>query len=300
MTENTMNNATENTMNEGKEVNTMNENKIENTATMINTIDKYEKETAQGYEVVNRDYNFTPYTIIKRDTVYPYVVAYQYDVTTGTWAQGFYDFENIDKCYEFIALKTIDKDKKAFYEVSFELPNGIKCITYIHGTYNNIIEYFERIEDAKNIDPKPLLKPVLKSFNELESKDDLIDKAVGMLEDDNDLFTNCVDILDSYNGFASDYRLFDMYDLDDELSDKTPTEIIELVADTGFNTNDDYFCYDGYDIYSVCDKYEHYINHTDEQEVIDNLLSEFNGIRTDLRSLNDELFEILDKIDEMN
>lgn len=305
---NIMNNENTNTMNEKEGTNTMNEIKIENNATMIEAVETYEKKTSQGYDVISLNYNFSAYSILKRETVNPYIVAYDYNVTTGTWGQGFYDFETLFDCHKFIINRTTDKDETTFYCVDFELTQGVKCKAYIEASYNAIIEYFENIDEAKNINPVIVMDEELEQnealknmFTRIYNRDELIEQLTDLLNGDSDLFSYCVDAL-IFEGVAyEDYQLFDMYDLDNELSDKTPTEIIEISQ--GFDTSDDYFRYDGYDLESISDKADYYTDNISVDDLVNEIIENYNGtIRREISNNygSSDLVDLLDKIDACN
>lgn len=77
------------------------------------------------------------------------------------------------------------------------------------------------------------------------------------------LFTDCIEELDSYNGYLCDDRCYPMSELDELLAHKTPTEILQLAfygrdddnwhTDSHgdkvygeFNPNREYFYFNGY------------------------------------------------------
>lgn len=73
-------------------------------------------------------------------------------------------------------------------------------------------------------------------------KDVLTEKIKDYLgnEISDDDFNALVEFADSYLDFLKDDRYYPMYELDDFLSGKTPTEIIDF-TDNDFDTNDEYF-----------------------------------------------------------
>lgn len=74
-------------------------------------------------------------------------------------------------------------------------------------------------------------------------------KAYVMGMDDDDLI-NLASYINSYDGSFPDCEWFNMEELDDFLSDKSPTEILNMAwfgnDDYGFNPNRDYFKVDAY------------------------------------------------------
>ena len=57
----------------------------------------YTETTKQGYKVLD---TIGDYTILKRKE--DYCIAYLYDTETGTWAQGFYMFESLVDCIDWL------------------------------------------------------------------------------------------------------------------------------------------------------------------------------------------------------
>lgn len=80
------------------------------------------------------------------------------------------------------------------------------------------------------------------------TKDEAIETYV-MGMDDNDLM-NLVSYINSYDGSFSNCVWYDMELLDEFLSEKTPTEILNMAwfgSKSGFNPNRDYFKFDAYE-----------------------------------------------------
>lgn len=82
-------------------------------------------------------------------------------------------------------------------------------------------------------------------------------------ENNEDIFNNCMDELDGYNGYLGDYRYYSMDELDEFYRDSDPLEILRRAyygrdddtwtTDSNgnktygeFNPNRDYFYYNGY------------------------------------------------------
>ena len=116
--------------------------------------------------------------------------------------------------------------------------------------------------------------------------------ALELLEQD-ETFVDCVNELDSWNGFADGYRLYDMCELDDLYHGYEPSEILGLVT-SGFNINDDYFCHTIWGLESANDCAEFYRDHTDAEEVFNHLVEYYGSIN--IAWIDDELDEIIEKI----
>ena len=123
---------------------------------------------------------------------------------------------------------------------------------------------------------------------------ELVKKAIETIENNDDLFIELVNELDSWNGFADCYRCYDMYELDELLFGKTPTEILSEVCND-FNVNDNYFYWDIWGIHSTDYIIDVYRDNTSAEEVFDNVLEHLNDIY-----ISDSDFEdLMNEIDEM-
>lgn len=107
--------------------------------------------------------------------------------------------------------------------------------------------------------------------------DEMIKKAVEMLENDDDLFCEVIDELDSWNGFADGFRCYPMYELDDLFCDCKVSEFLDKLADDFCHT-DEYFCDTIYGISSTNDKASYYRDNVTSEEVFDNLIANFNHV----------------------
>ena len=124
-----------------------------------------------------------------------------------------------------------------------------------------------------------------------ERKNYVYDTALNILENDDDAFLNACNALDSWNGFMNDSRYFPMWELDELLGEKKPSEVLNEITND-FDINDDYFYYSINGLESTNDIVDVYRNeHTDEEvldELIDNSCIDIYGADSLL-----ELIEIL-------
>lgn len=123
---------------------------------------------------------------------------------------------------------------------------------------------------------------------------ELVKKAIEMIENDDDLFVELVNELDSWNGYADEYRCYGMYDLDDLLYGKKPTEILDLVCDD-FNVRDEYFYWDLWGLHSTDYIIDVYKDNTTAEEVFDNVLDNLPHIYTS----NTDFADLMEEIDEL-
>lgn len=84
------------------------------------------------------------------------------------------------------------------------------------------------------------------------TKNTIINDIINFFKNNTDLFNDCIEQLDGYNGYLNDDRYYDMYDIDELLTGKTATEILNMAFFGGdefggsFNPNSDYFKFNAY------------------------------------------------------
>ena len=117
---------------------------------------------------------------------------------------------------------------------------------------------------------------------------EMVEKAVEMIRDDDELMMNLVDELDNWNGYADGFRCYDMYELDDFLS--------KLASD--FDLRDDFFYDTIYGISSTSDKAELYRDNTDAGDIFDNVLENLSHLYIDDSDFADLMSEIDNYTDE--
>lgn len=122
----------------------------------------------------------------------------------------------------------------------------------------------------------------------------IINNLIEMLKNDDELLINCVEELDSWNGFADGFRAWDMYELDEFYCDRKATDLLnDMTAD--FCKNDAFFYFSIYGLESCSDKAELYRDNTDEGEILDNVIDNINHLTID----NAEFLEMLEEVEEM-
>lgn len=66
---------------------------------------------------------YDKYTILKRDTTFqPFIVAYNYDESDGTWQQGYY-FDSLISAVEYVKRKQVDSDR--LLEIAIKVIEGL-------------------------------------------------------------------------------------------------------------------------------------------------------------------------------
>lgn len=125
------------------------------------------------------------------------------------------------------------------------------------------------------------------------TSNDIKNEILELLSIEN-IFNECIEELDNWNGFLDADRYYPMYDIDFILCEKTPTEILSEVTQD-FNIKDEYFRFRIYGLessnyidYSICCKVE---------ELYDYL--EQNYYNLDLPDEIEELFSELKEMEEL-
>lgn len=90
------------------------------------------------------------------------------------------------------------------------------------------------------------------------TKEDIIKAIEEYFKENEDVFNDCIESLDSYNGYLGDDRYYSMDELDELYSGESATEILQRAfygydedtsteeSHTEFNPNRDYFRFNGY------------------------------------------------------
>lgn len=116
----------------------------------------------------------------------------------------------------------------------------------------------------------------------------MMNEALEALKENDDLFLEMVDELDSWNGFADCYRAWDMSELDEFYAGKTVSEFLNDLVEGSFNLNDGYFYFSIYGLESTDNKETLYRDNADEGEVLDSIIENANHLY-----FSDKTFEAL-------
>ena len=123
----------------------------------------------------------------------------------------------------------------------------------------------------------------------------LRNKAIEELKNNDELFVNVVNELDSWNGFADGFRAYDMDELDDLHHGMTISDFLNVIT-SDFNLNDNYFYYSIYGLES-CDYVETlYRDNTSEDEVLDEIIENYYDV--DLKWINSDFNDLIEEIIE--
>lgn len=149
-------------------------------------------------------------------------------------------------------------------------------------------------------------------LNEKRTKEDIITDIIQYFKENEDVFNDCMEELDSYNGYLGDDRYFSMDEFDDLHSGAEPLEILRRAfygcdEDTyntyssgnrtygAFNPNREYFRYNGYGNLVSAD-YKDYSGQLDKYAV--ESMSE-NRRYIDSIDDSDELSALFDELEEL-
>lgn len=126
------------------------------------------------------------------------------------------------------------------------------------------------------------------------SYENLRAKALEMLKDNDDLFVEMVNELDSYNGFADGFRAYPMDEIDEFHYGVSIGDFLDRLA-SDFNHNDEYFYYSTYGLESTDDIADLYRSNVDEDDLLEQLIEYYPHIN--FYGDGSELEEIVEALD---
>ena len=122
-----------------------------------------------------------------------------------------------------------------------------------------------------------------------ERKQYVYDKAIEVLEEDEDAFVEACEELDNWDGFLGDSRCESM-DMIDEFFNK-PSELLDQMND--FNPTDSYFYFTVYGVSTTDDKHGVYSDDFSADDVLDELIDNYSHVDLTENSELNELLTIL-------
>ena len=122
-----------------------------------------------------------------------------------------------------------------------------------------------------------------------ERKQYVYDKAIEVLEDDEDAFVEACEELDNWDGFLGDIRCESM-DMIDEFFNK-PSDLLDQMND--FNPTDTYFYFTVYGVSTTDDKHSVYSDDFSADDVLDALIDNYSHVDLTENSELNELLTIL-------
>ena len=130
--------------------------------------------------------------------------------------------------------------------------------------------------------------------------DEMMKQAMEMLENDDDLFVEMVNEIDSWNGYADGFRGYPMYEIDELFHGVSVSEFLDKLG-RDFDHNDEYFIDTIYGIESTDDLAGHYRDNVDTGDLLDEIISNQNHIYfsdSDFEELIDNIVNYSDDEDD--
>lgn len=104
--------------------------------------------------------------------------------------------------------------------------------------------------------------------------EDLYNECLDMLENNDDIFIECIKVLDGINGILEGKRVYEMDEIDDYFYGCKASTILKNIDDD-FDINDNYFYEDDNKIYSIDSNIDFYRDILSSQELLDFLIEEY-------------------------
>lgn len=123
---------------------------------------------------------------------------------------------------------------------------------------------------------------------------DLINEALNVLENDDTIFTDMVNELDSWDGYADGFRCYPMEELDDLFCGCSISDFLSKLA-PDFNYHDEYMIDTIYGLSSTDDMAAVYRDNISEGNLLDQIIEYKNH----LYFSNSDFENLIDKIIEM-
>lgn len=128
----------------------------------------------------------------------------------------------------------------------------------------------------------------------MKTYSDLINEALDILKSDDTVFTDMVNGLDSWNGYADSFRCYPMDELDDLFGECSLSDFLSKLA-PDFNYHDKYMIDTIYGLSSTDDMAAVYRDNVDEGRLLDEIIEHKNHLYfsdSDFESLIDEIIEM--------
>lgn len=106
---------------------------------------------------------------------------------------------------------------------------------------------------------------------------ELITEAIEELKNNDELFVDMVNELDSWNGFADGFRCYPMYELDELFGGCSLSEFLDKLGED-FNIRDNYIVDTIYGLESTDYPEDVYRDNVDEGELLDNIIEHVDDI----------------------
>lgn len=161
-------------------------------------------------------------------------------------------------------------------------------------TLSDILDNFNRSDDKENgstLDSYILDLVRADILTPLTNREKVLEVMLEYFGNDEELFNETIEELDSWNGYLGDDRYYNMDDFDELMAYKNPLDIASMVYYSDFNPHADFFHFNGYGNLESA-YYKDYSALLDEC-----FLSELVEYRSNLY-LNEEVEAFLDALEE--
>lgn len=138
------------------------------------------------------------------------------------------------------------------------------------------------------------------AVNRLKRYELMIQRAIDELQNEDELFVEMVDEMDSWNGYADRFKCYPMEELDELNCGMKLSEFLNQVS-KDFKLSDDWFYYSDRGIESTDDRVRLYRDNVNESDLLDNILANANHISFFNHSEFEEyIYDIIDLKDKIN
>lgn len=110
-----------------------------------------------------------------------------------------------------------------------------------------------------------------------EKLENIRKELLEMLSENDTLFENVCNEIDSWNGILQDSRCYQMYEIDDLFCDTKPSKLISMIDFNDFNDNNEYFYFDGCgNLCSTNYPVKIYRENVSEEEILEECIEYYN------------------------
>lgn len=127
----------------------------------------------------------------------------------------------------------------------------------------------------------------------MRTKEEIVKAIIEYFEANGDIFNDCINELDDWNGYLGDDRMYPMEEFDDFFHNDNPMRLMYIAFYGNFNPNHNYFYFNGYGNLMSSD----YLDYSDrlDKYFVDDLLE--NRGRVYSIDDNDELSALFDELE---
>lgn len=130
----------------------------------------------------------------------------------------------------------------------------------------------------------------------MRTREVIVKAIIDFLENNEDIFNDCIIELDDWNGYLGDDRMYPMDMLDDLFYNTNPLDLLRLAFYGDFNPNHEYFYFNGYGCLISSD----YIDYSDKLD--EYFINDLLDARAHIDNIDncDELSALFDELEEVS